>query len=68
MSGSQLPAWGPADLIMINGISQGVDAKINAKIEAKATLVLPLATLIETGNHIAQANHRLILWATFMEV
>ncbi len=45
-----------------------VDTKINAEIEAKATLVLPLATLIETGNHIAQANHRLILWAIFMEV
>lgn len=34
-----------------------VDTKIKAEIEAKATLVLPLATLIETGNHIAQANH-----------
>ena len=34
-----------------------VDAKIQAEIEAKTTLVLPLATLIETGNHIAQASH-----------
>ncbi|MDY0221510.1 MAG: hypothetical protein RBR67_10270 [Desulfobacterium sp.] len=34
-----------------------VDTKIKAEIEAKATLVLPLATLIETGNHIAQAKH-----------
>lgn len=34
-----------------------VDTKIKAEIEAKATLVLPFATLIETGNHIAQAGH-----------
>lgn len=34
-----------------------VDTKIKAEIEARATLVLPLATLIETGNHIAQAKH-----------
>ncbi|MEA2060047.1 MAG: hypothetical protein U9P10_05940 [Thermodesulfobacteriota bacterium] len=35
----------------------GVDTKINAEIETQATLVLPFATLIETGNHIAQAGH-----------
>jgi len=34
-----------------------VKEKINAEIAARATLVLPLATLIETGNHIAQAKH-----------
>jgi len=34
-----------------------VDNKINAEIDARSTLVLPLATLIETGNHIAQAKH-----------
>lgn len=30
-----------------------VDELIAAEIEAKTTLVLPLATIIETGNHIA---------------
>ena len=34
-----------------------VDEKINTEIETLATLVLPLATLIETGNHIAQAKY-----------
>ena len=33
-----------------------VDAKIRNEIKNKSTLVLPMATLIETGNHIAQAN------------
>lgn len=31
-----------------------VDELIAAEIEAKTTLVLPLATIIETGNHIAK--------------
>ncbi len=34
-----------------------VTEKIDAEISARSTLVLPLATLIETGNHIAQASH-----------
>lgn len=34
-----------------------VDAEINRAKKAGATLVLPMATLIETGNHIAQAVH-----------
>lgn len=34
-----------------------VDAKIQNEIQAKTTFVLPLASIIETGNHIAQAAH-----------
>lgn len=34
-----------------------VDQKIGAEIDLNTTLVLPLATIIETGNHIAQAPH-----------
>lgn len=37
---------------------QRVDELIAAEIEAKTTLVLPLATIIETGNHIVQRNGR----------
>ncbi len=33
-----------------------VTEKIDTEISKKSLLVLPLATLIETGNHIAQAN------------
>lgn len=33
-----------------------VSKKIKQEIDLKSTLVLPMATLIETGNHIAQAN------------
>lgn len=33
-----------------------VDAYIQAQLATNTTLVLPLATIIETGNHIAQAN------------
>lgn len=33
-----------------------VSKKIQAEIYDGSTLVLPMATLIETGNHIAQAN------------
>jgi len=33
-----------------------VDAKIREEIDAKTTLVLPLASIIETGNHIAQSR------------
>lgn len=33
-----------------------VDRYIEEEIEASTTLVLPLATIIETGNHIAQAS------------
>lgn len=32
-----------------------VDAKIDQEINAKTLFVLPLATIIETGNHISQA-------------
>ena len=31
-----------------------IDAKLQAEIAADSTLVLPLATIIETGNHISQ--------------
>lgn len=34
-----------------------VDEKIQAEMQAQTTFVLPLATIIETGNHIAQAAH-----------
>lgn len=34
-----------------------VGTKISEETAAKTTFVLPLATLIETGNHIAQAAH-----------
>lgn len=33
-----------------------VDSKVNEEIEAKTTFVLPLATIIETGNHISQSK------------
>lgn len=33
-----------------------VDDKIKAEIANSTTLVLPVATVVETGNHIAQAN------------
>jgi hypothetical protein len=33
-----------------------VNAKIQEELAAHTTLVLPLAAIIETGNHIAQAN------------
>lgn len=32
-----------------------VDKKIQTEIDAKTTFVLPLASIIETGNHIAQS-------------
>ncbi|MGO8694363.1 MAG: hypothetical protein ACLQMF_11915 [Rectinemataceae bacterium] len=35
-----------------------VDAKIASEIKNGATLVLPMATLIETGNHIAQSDDK----------
>ena len=41
-----------------------VKEKIDAEIEQKSILVLPLATLIETGNHIAQAHGEKYLSAT----
>jgi hypothetical protein len=34
-----------------------VREKIESEMGRKTTFVLPLATLIETGNHIAQASH-----------
>lgn len=33
-----------------------VKAKLDSEIESGATLILPWASIIETGNHIAQAN------------
>ena len=36
---------------------QRVDVKIEKEVGDGTTLVLPLATIIETGNHIAQAAH-----------
>ncbi|MFT5619367.1 MAG: hypothetical protein ACI85I_002610 [Arenicella sp.] len=33
-----------------------VNSKIQEELENKTTFVLPLATIIETGNHISQAN------------
>jgi hypothetical protein len=36
---------------------QRVDVKLEEEMAAKATFVLPLASIIETGNHIAQASH-----------
>lgn len=35
-----------------------VDKYIKKEIKKKTTLVLPLATLVETGNHIAQAGEK----------
>lgn len=35
---------------------QKVDQIINQEVQSSATLVLPLASIIETGNHIAQAS------------
>ncbi len=34
-----------------------VNEKIKAELKAETTFVLPLATIIETGNHIAQSTH-----------
>lgn len=34
-----------------------VNKKIQDEINSRTTLVLPLATIIETGNHIAQSSH-----------
>jgi len=36
---------------------QRVDAKLSLELERKTTFVLPLASIIETGNHIAQSSH-----------
>jgi hypothetical protein len=36
---------------------QRVDAKLSEELEKKTTFVLPLASIIETGNHISQAEH-----------
>lgn len=36
---------------------QRVDEKIQLEMQAETTFVLPLASIIETGNHIAQAIH-----------
>jgi hypothetical protein len=45
-----------------------VSEKINAEIEAGTTLVLPLAAIIETGNHIAQCpGNRYALANNFAE-
>jgi hypothetical protein len=36
---------------------QRIDSKLTREMTAKTTFVLPLASIIETGNHIAQAAH-----------
>ena len=36
---------------------QRVDQKLNEELTKKTTFVLPLASIIETGNHISQASH-----------
>lgn len=36
---------------------QRVDERIKVAVKDRATFVLPLATIIETGNHISQAAH-----------
>lgn len=36
---------------------QRVDKKIHDEEQSSTTFVLPLATIIETGNHIAQSSH-----------
>ncbi len=36
---------------------QRVDDKLTDELKKKTTFVLPLASIIETGNHIAQASH-----------
>jgi hypothetical protein len=36
---------------------QRVEEKIQAEMQQQSTFVLPLATIIETGNHIAKAKH-----------
>jgi len=36
---------------------QRVEAKIEEEMQNNTTFVLPLATIIETGNHIAHAGH-----------
>lgn len=35
-----------------------VDQAIQYELDQKTTFVLPLATIIETGNHISQSSHR----------
>ncbi len=42
---------------MIDGTSRGLMPNINEELAGKTTFVLPLASIIETGNHIVQANH-----------
>lgn len=43
---------------MTGGVNkQRVDAKLSEELEQKTTFVLPLASIIETGNHISQAGH-----------
>ncbi|MBP2857797.1 hypothetical protein J8657_09315 [Dickeya oryzae] len=48
-----------------------IDAKIESEKKNSTTFVLPLATIIETGNHIAQAAHsrreRALLLAEIMK-
>jgi len=36
---------------------QRLDQKIKEEEQAKTTFILPLASIIETGNHISQATH-----------
>jgi len=46
-----------------------IDRKIKEEIEENALLILPLATIIETGNHISQCEgDRFRLAGTFCEI
>lgn len=48
---------------------EDVDAKIDVEKQAKTTFVLPIASIIETGNHIAHsAGDRHVLGSSFAEV
>ena len=37
---------------------QRVDQSLDERIKHKAQFIVPVAAIIETGNHIAQANHQ----------
>lgn len=53
----EVPGMTPCGPAMDRWDMQRVDDKLNVEHQAKTTFVLPLATIIETGNHIAQAPH-----------
>ncbi len=57
MFGLKFLIWIHAVQIMMYGIKIGSSKKIQNEQQNNSTLVLPLAAIIETGNHIAQARH-----------